>query len=355
MRWVGLDVHAAQTTVAMLDRDTGELSGLRVRGKPGNVLEFLSKLDGRVIAVYEAGPTGMVLARQALAAGIDMRVCAPGLIPRKPSDRVKTDARDAEILARQLAAGGLSFVRVPTEEEESLRDLVRAREDVRQDLSRARHRLSKFLLRRDLRFNGSSWSQLHLHWVSQLRFNDRAADVVVAEYLQAVRALMQRRAILEKTLDEIMPTTPFAETVYRLRCFRGIDTLTAMGLAAEVGDFRRFEKPTKLTAFLGIVPSEHTTDTKRRLGSITKAGSSHARRLLVEAAWHYRRTPRVGLTLERRQRGVDPRVIDVAWRAQQRIYSRHLALKARRKPPGVVNIACSRELACFCWEAATID
>ena len=355
IRWVGLDVHAAQTTVAVIDKASGELSRAKLRGSPSAVLEFLAGFDGRVIAVYEAGPTGMTLARQAQARGIEMRVCAPGLIPRKPSDRVKTDQRDAEILARQLAAGGLSFVRVPTEDEEALRDLVRAREDVRQDLTRARHRLSKFLLRRDLRFEGSSWTQKHLHWIGQLQFAERSSQLTCAEYVQAVRALMHRRDTLERALEEILPDTPFAQTALRLRCFRGVDTLTAIGLCVEVGDFRRFPKPAKLSAYLGIVPTEHTTDSKRRLGSITKAGSSHARRLLVEAAWHYRRPPRVGEALERRHRGIDPAVIDVAWRCQQRLFQRHTALRERRKPAGVTNIAVARELASFLWEAATID
>ena len=357
IRWVGLDVHASQTTVAVIDKATGEINRTKLRGAPSTILDFIGGYDGRVIAVYEAGPTGMTLARQALARGIDMRVCAPGLIPRKPSDRIKTDARDAENLARQLAAGGLSFVRVPTLEEESLRDLVRAREDVRQDLTRARHRLSKFLLRRDLRYvQGSTWTQKHLHWIAQQTFEDPSAQVTCAEYLSAVRVLMARRDLLEKTLDDVLPTTPYADTIYRLRAFRGIDTLTAFGLCAEIGDFARFAKPAQLSAYLGIVPAEYTTDSKRRLGSITKAGSSHARRLLVEAAWHYRGAPRVGEVLERRQRGIDPRVVAIAWRCQHRIYDRHRTLRdVRRKPAGVVNIACARELACFVWEAATLD
>lgn len=309
-----------------------------------------------MIAVYEAGPTGMTLARQARAKGIDMRVCAPGLIPRKPTDRVKTDNRDAENLARQLAAGGLSFVRVPTPQEESLRDLVRAREDVRQDLTRARHRLSKFLLRRDLRYEGSHWSQKHLHWIGQLQFDDDAAQVTCGEYVNAVRTLIHRRDHLERELEQTLPSTPYAQTAYRLRCFRGIDTLTAMGLCAEIGDWHRFAKPSQLTAYLGIVPAEYTTDSKRRLGSITKAGSSHARRLLVEAAWHYRRPPRVGETLERRQREIAPEVIAVAWRCQRRLYDRHRVLREQRnKPAGVANIAVARELACFLWEAATLN
>lgn len=194
-----------------------------------------------------------------------------------------------------------------------------------------------------------------MQWISQLRFDDLASQMTCGEYRQAIRALMHRRDTLERAMEEIVPSSPFAETAARLRCFHGIDTLTAIGLAVEIGDFRRFDKPTKLTAFIGIVPSEYTTDSKRRLGSITKAGSSHARRLLVEAAWHYRRPPSIGKTLASRQRDSDPAVVDVAWRCQQRLYTRRRQLAQRGKPPGVINIACARELTCFLWEAATLD
>jgi transposase len=349
IRWVGLDVHATQTTIAVLDQGSGELSRAKLRGSPEKVVPgFMAGFDGRVIGVYEAGPTGMGLARAARAIGIDMRVCAPGLI--------KTDARDAERLVRQLAAGGLSFVRVPTEHEEALRDLVRAREDVRQDLMRARHRLSKMLLRRGLRYDaGSSWSDRHIDWIVRLKFDDLASRMVVGEYVNAVQQLNQRRKDLEQTIEELLPAAPFVETAYRLRCFRGLATLSAVALCCEIGDFARFTKPSRLSAFLGLVPAEHTTDSKRRLGSITKAGSSHARRLLVEAAWHYRRLPATGSTLARRQQGIDPRVIAIAWRAQVRLHKRYTQMKARNKPAGVINIANARELACFCWEAATLD
>jgi transposase len=356
IRWVGLDVHASQTTVAVLDRDSGELTRARLRGSPEQVVvEFLSGFDGRVIATYEAGPTGMKLARVARERGIEMRVCAPGLIPRKPTDRIKTDARDAERLVRQLAAGGLSFVRVPTEEEEALRDLVRAREDVRQDLSRARHRLSKMLLRRGLRYEaGKAWSERHIDWVVRLKFDDLASRIVVGEYVNAVQQLDQRRKDLEATIEELLPSAPFAQTAYRLRCFRGLATLSAVGLCCEVGDFTRFTKPAQLAAFLGIVPAEYTTDSKRRLGSITKAGSSHARRLLVEAAYHYRRRPNIGKTLEHRQRGQQPAIVDLAWRTQRRLHARWRHLHGTRgKPNGVVAIAVARELAASCWRLAT--
>ncbi len=356
-RWVGLDVHATQTTIAVLDRGTGEISRARLRGSPEKVVPgFMAGFDGRVIGVYEAGPTGMGLARTARSMGIELRVCAPGLISRKPTDPIKTDARDAERLARRLGAGGLSFVRVLTEAEEALRDLVRAREDVRQDLMRARHRLSKMLLRRGLRYDaGATCSDRHIDWIVRLKFDDLAPRIVVGEYVNAVQQLHQRRKDLERTIEQLLPEAPFAETAYRLRCFRGLATLSAVGLCCEIGDFARFGKPARLSAFLGLVFAEHTTDSKRRLGSITKAGSSHARRLLVEAAWHYRRLPATGSTLARRQAGIDPRVIAIAWRAQVRLHTRYTRMKARNKPAGVINIANARELACFCWEAATLD
>jgi transposase len=245
--------------------------------------------------VYEAGPTGFALARAAAERGLDVRVCAPGLIPRRPTDRIKTDARDAERLARLLAAGELTFVRVPTLEEEQLRDLVRAREDLRGDLNRARQRLSHLLRRRGLRFEGrgNNWTFAHRAWLRAIDFDDRASEVTFADYWAAVDALEQRRDVLDQTLAELAPESPFAETIARLRCFRGIDLLAAAGLCAEIGDFSRFRHPRELGAYLGLVPSEHTSDEKRRQGQITKAGPKHSRRLLVEAAKHAWRRPRV--------------------------------------------------------------
>lgn len=359
LKFVGLDVHVRQTTVAVLDKETGELSRCKLRMEPAEVVEHLAGIDGQIRAVYEAGPTGLQLARLAAARGIDLRVCAPGLIPRAPSDRVKTDARDAERLARQLAAGSLTFVRIPTPAEESLRDLVRAREDVRADLMRARHRLSKFLLRRGLRYSdghGANWTHRHMHWLAQRSFEDPATEMAFGDYLASVRSLTDRRDRLEAKIEELLPASPFAATAARLRCFRGIDTLSAAGLCVEIGPFDRFEHPAKLASFIGVVPGEWTSDTKRRQGSITKAGPGHARRLLVEAAWHYRRAPRVGLTLERRQREAPATAIEVAWRCQQRLHDRWRRLRGERgKPPGLVAIACARELANFCWEAAVVD
>jgi transposase len=209
-------------------------------------------------------------------------------------------------------AGELRAVRIPTPEAEALRDLVRAREDVRCDLIRARHRLSKFLLRHGLRFQGAgNWTQRHQRWLAQVRLDDPAAEAAFTDYLGAVNALRVRRSSLESGLRELAAVSPWSETVARLRCLRGVDTLTALGLCAELGEFQRFERAKQVMSFVGLVPSEQSTGERRRQGPITKSGSLHARRLLVEAAWHYRRRPSVGRELERRQ---DPGIVALSWR-----------------------------------------
>lgn len=357
MSLVGLDVHASQTHAAILDTATGELRGVKLRMPPGEVVGFLATLPGPVRAVYEAGPTGFGLARAAIDRGIEVRVVAAGKVPRASGDRVKTDKRDAERLARLLAAGELRFAYVPSVADEHFRDVIRAIEDCRGDLMRARHRLSKMLLRREIRWAGpgSAWTTRHMSWLRSLRFEDLCSQATFVDYLSGVEMLLARRAALVAALEQVIPDSRHAPMIAALRCFRGIDTLSAAGLCAEVGDWQRF-RPKQLSGFLGIVPTEHTSDTKRRQGSITKAGSVHARRLLVEAAHHYRHHPAIGDGLARRQHGQDPRVIEIAWRAQRRLHQRWQVLAGqRRKPAGVVAIACARELAAFCWEAATLN
>jgi transposase len=357
MNFVGLDVHAHQTALVSLDRESGELRKARLRTAPLEVLGHLQAL-APMRAVYESGPTGLGLARKAQAQGLDVRICTSGSALRAPTDRVKTDMRDAERLARLLAAGELRFVRVPSLEEECFRDLIRAREDIRCDLMRARQRLSKLLLRRDLRYprKGRAWTRDHLDWLRALRFGDDPSRTVSRDYLAAVEQLLQRRSTLDEAIEQAWPQSPHAAVIARLRSFRGIDTLTAAGLCAEIGDFRRFAKPKFLFGHLGIVPSEWTTGAQRRQGAITKAGSTHARRLLIEAAHHCRHQPNVTVQLERRQRGQDPRVVAIAWRAQRRLHERwrHLKLE-RKKPAGVASVALARELAGFLWEAAVLD
>jgi transposase len=354
---VGLDVHARQTHAAVLDARTGEVDVSRLSGTPERVLPFLEGLSS-VLAVYEAGPTGFGLARAGRERGLDVRVVAPGSIPKGSGDRVKTDRRDAIRLVRLLAAGELSFAFVPSVEDEQFRDMVRCIDDIRADLMRARHRLGKFLLRRGERFPGTAraWTTAHVNWLRALRFDDACSQATFIDYLSAVEFLTGRRRTLLEALERHSSECSHAPVIARLRCFRGIDTLSAAGLCVEVGSFARFSRPGLLSGFLGIVPSERTSDSRRRQGSITKAGPPHARRLLVEAAHHYRNPPRIGVTLARRQHEQDPRVIEIAWRAQRRLYQRwQYLLGQRRKPASVVTVAVARELAAFLWEAAVLD
>jgi transposase len=307
---------------------------------------------------YEAGPTGFVLARALAVAGIECVVAAPGKIERAAQDRVKTDRRDAERLVRLLMVGGLHPVRVPSGQEEAVRDLVRAREDVRGDLMRARHRMGKLLLRHDVRYDGAGerWTRRHRDWLGRVRLPDRGSQVALLDYLGAIDMLVIRRDALEATIAELVALSPWAQTVARLRCLRGIDTLTAVGLCAEIGDFDRFDRAGQLASYLGLVPSEHSSGDRRRLGAITKTGSRHARRLLVEAAWHYRRPPRRGTRLAARQAGQDAHVIALAWKAQQRLHRTWQRLHAQRgKRPTIVAVAAARELAGFCWAIARTD
>jgi len=356
IRWVGLDVHARESTVAIFDQATGEVVTRRVVGHPHELLPVLVEIERPARMVYEAGPTGFGLARRARAAGIELGVCAPGKTERSPADRIKTDKRDAIRLARLLAAGELTLVTIPSVEREQLRDLVRCREDIRIDLQRARHRLGNFLLRREIYWEGPgvAWTRKHRSWLTSIRFSDHASQATLADYLHAHDVLIARRDQVEADLASLALSAPCAPTVARLRCLRGIDTLSALGLCAEIGEWERFDHPDQLAAYLGIVPSEHTTGQQRRLGSITKAGSTHARRLMIEAAYHYRRNPVVGQTLERRQRGQAPEIIHIAWRAQRRLNARWRQLKdARRKPNGIVAVAIARELTGYCWEITT--
>ena len=269
---VGLDVHAAKIVAAVLDVETGEARSFRLAGDVLEAARFCSGLARPVRATYEAGPAGFVLARKLEAIGVDCLVCAPGLIPRAPSDRVKTDRRDAERLVRLLAAGELRRVAVPSVEEEALRDLVRAREDLRGDLMRARHRLAKLLLRHEVRFDGpqANWTQAHLGWLAGVQLPQPASQRALEDYRGAVGALMIRREQLEAEIARALPHSPWAQTARRLMCLRGIDTLTAAGLCAEIGDFRRFEHPAQVMSYLGVVPSEHSSGERRRRGPITK-------------------------------------------------------------------------------------
>lgn len=356
--WAGLDVHAAATVACVVDAPSGEMSVHRLAGRTRDVTAFCLRLPAPVRVAYEAGPTGFELARALDASGVGCVVAAPGKIERPAQDRVKTDRRDAERLVRLLMIGGLHPVRVPSSEEEALRDLVRAREDIRGDLMRSRHRLSKLLLRHDVRYDdgASSWTQAHRAWLSKVDLGEHAAQATLLDYLGAIDSLVIRRDAIERLIGELVPHSPWATQIARLRCLRGIDTLSAAGLCVEIGDFARFEHPRQLMSYLGLVPSEHSSGQTRRQGAITKTGSRHARRLLVEAAWHYRRPPRRGTTIERRQHGQPAQALAISWKAQQRLHQLWRRLETKRgKRKTVVAVAVARHLAGFCWAITTTD
>lgn len=348
---IGLDVHAASVRLAAIRGD--ELLDERTLPYDCEAVERALRRWPVVRCCYEAGPTGFGLYRHLAERGIECAVVAPGLVPQRPGDRVKTDRRDARKLARLLAGGLIESIYVPSPELEAARDLVRAREDARLDRMRDRHRLSKFLLRHGRPLPGRSWSVTRRRWLSEQRFEFAAEQLTLDTYLHAVDLVDRRIEALERSIRETAEQEPWRELVARLRCLRGVDTLTALGLVAEIGDFNRFDTAEEFMSFLGLVPSEHSSGEQRRQGSITKVGNAHARRLLVEAAWHARRRPTVGYELARRQRGQDALVVERAWRCQQRLHSRWQRMAGRGKPPQKIVVACARELAGFVWAIAT--
>jgi transposase len=347
---VGLDVHKASIRLSAVCRD--ELLEERTLAyDPVAVERAVARWPG-VSCCYEAGPAGFGLYRYLVERGIDCLVVAPGLVPVRPADRIKTDKRDARKLALLLAGGLLEPIWVPSLEYEAARDLVRAREDARLDRMRDRHRLSKFCLRHGRPLPGQSWSIVRRKWLSEQRFEYPAQQHTFDTYLHTVDLVDHRVEQLEAAIREAAEHGPWRELVAKLRCLRGIDTLTALGIAVEIGDFNRFGCAAELMAFVGLVPSEHSSGEQRRQGSITKVGNSHVRRLLVEAAWHARRRPKVSYEVARRQRGQDAIIVERAWRCQTRLYSRWQRMAARGKPQQKIVVACARELAGFIWAIA---
>ena len=352
--WVGLDVHARKVVAGVLDAGSGELSTVRVAAGGDATVAWLRTLPGPVRVAYEAGPTGYGLARACAAAGIACTVAAPSKINRPAGDRVKTDRRDAERLARLLRLGELVAVRVPEPHEEAARDLVRAREDLRGDLMRVRHRLSELLLRHGLVYDARAWTLAHDAWLRRQRFESRPLALAFDDCYAAVVQTRARREALDAAIAELAAEPPFAEVVGRLCCLRGVSTLTALGLTVELGDWTRF-RPQSLGPFLGLTPSEDSSGERRRLGGITKTGNTHARRLLVEAAWHQRRPPRPSAALERRRHGQPAAVRARADQSARRLHARWQALEARGKRRTIVAVAVARELAAHCWALATME
>ena len=344
---IAFDQHAATTVAAVLLPGHRTPALHTLASDSPTILRFVERLrrQGPIACCYEAGPCGFELQRALSARDIACDVIAPALIPRRPGDRIKTDRRDAGQLAILYRAGALTAIHIPTEQEEAARDLLRCREDIRADLLRARHRLSKFLLRHGRRFTATkkAWSKRHDVWLRAQTWPLPALEQTHCAYRRAV----------EEDLRGLLNLEPLRPRVQRLRCFRGIDDLTALTIAAELGDPRRFATAPSTMAFVGLVPSEHSSGAKRAQGSITKTGNAHLRRVLVEAAWHYRHHPFVGDALRRRQRGAPDTVIAQAWTAQHRLHRRYHRLAARGKPKQHVVTAIARELTGFVWAALT--
>jgi transposase len=320
------------------------------------VLGWLRELPGPVAVAYEAGPTGFGLARFLTGHDIECVVAAPSKLQRPSGDRVKTDARDALHLARLLRLGEITPVAVPTVAQEAARDLVRAREDVRGDLMRARHRTSKLLLRQGIVWSGgTAWTGAHQDWLRRQRFEEPALAVAYDSALETVLLTADRRDRLDKTIAELAADPAWSPVVTRLQCLRGVSTLTAFGLAVEVGDWTRFTG-SSIGAFLGLVPTEHSSGGSRSQGSITKTGNTHARRLLVEAAWHHKkpyRTPSQAMRARWQQAPAAARARGHA--GNQRLHRRWQAFEDRKKRPVIANVAVARELAGWCWSLATLD
>ena len=351
---VGLDVHARSVVAAAIDEVTGEISRVRLVPDSAQVLDWLGRLPGPVTVAYEAGPTGFGLYRSLTAAGIATTVAAPSKLVRPAGDRVKTDAKDALLLARLLRMGELVAVEVPSVSREAARDLVRAREDVRGDLMRARHRVSKLLLRHGhVYYGGKAWTGAHHAWLRSIRLEQPGTRAALESDLEAVLFAEARRDRLGAAIEVMAADSEFSDVTRRLFCLRGISTLTGFALAVEIGDWDRFTG-SSIGAYLGLVPSEASSGQSRRLGAITKTGNSHARRLLVEAAWHHKPRYVVGAVLQSRWDQAPPAARARGHEGNQRLHYRWTRFGERNKKHTVATTAVARELAGWCWSLATL-
>ena len=360
IRFIGIDVHADTIAVAVAEPD-GEVRPLGVTpNRLESVRKMVAKLGpvNQLKACYEAGPTGYVLYWQLTSLGVACEVIAPSLVPVKAGDRVKTDRRDAAKLARSYRAGDLTPVWVPDAAHEALRDLVRAREDAREDQQRARQRLGKFLLRhgchppQDIKKN---WTQKHMEWVKrQVSFDQAASQAAFLDYVHEVEHAADRLERIEKAIDDAIAAAPaeIQEVVQALQALRGVGKIVAVSVVAEVGSLSRFSNPRQLMSYAGMVSSEYSSGTHIQRGGITKTGNAHLRRVIVEAAWAYQHKPWIGGWLAKRQQGLDEETKAIAWKAQWRLCTRYKKLAARGKNKPQIVTAIGRELLGFIWAIA---
>jgi transposase len=355
---VGLEVHARSVAAAAIDGVTGELFQSRLTPSFDHLRSWLEDLPGPVAVAYEAGPTGFGLYRHLTAAGIRCEVVAPSKLQKPAGDRVKTDAKDAIHLARLLRLDEITSVAIPTVDQEAARDLVRAREDCRGDLMRARHRLSKLLLRHGIvYYGGNAWTGKHDNWLrhqARPQLTKPATRLSFDNDYEAVSSVQARRDRLDVAIEEMATDSEFTPVVRRLGCLRGIGSLTGFALAVEIGDWHRFSGRT-IGPFVGLVPSEHSSGQSRAQGEITKTGNSHVRRLLVEAAWHHRPRYQVGKTMRDRWELAPPAARIRGDQGNRRLHQRWVGFIDRRKRNTVANVAIARELAGWCWSLAVLD
>lgn len=356
--YIGLDVHKDTLAVAIAwpGRSEPESQG-EIANKPKTVDKLIRRLSeeaggGVLLFCYEAGPCGYKLYRQILASGHDCQVVAPSLIPRKPGERIKTDKRDALKLSRHLRAGDLTAVWVPDEEQEAIRDLTRARDDMKSQERKARQQLNAFVLRHGHAWpsNKTRWTQTHYNWLESIRFEQMQLQIVLQAYIDAVKAATQRVVEMTDQMMQALPHWSLGPIVDSLVALRGIDKIAAMVLLAELGDISRFESPKQLMAYLGLVPSEHSSGGRRRQGAITLTGNGHARRMLVESAWSYRFQARQTMHLKRKAKNASAEAKAIAWRAQKRLCGRYRTLTQAGKNTKRVVVAIARELAGFIWD-----
>jgi transposase len=347
--WIALDVHKLSIVAAVLPPAGGQPEVQRIETTERAIRRFIDRFGGPdgLAVCYEAGPGGFELLRLLTRLGVACDVVAPSLVPVRAGDRVKTDRRDAKKLVRLYRAGALSFVQAPTPETEGLRDVMRCRDDLRCARIAARHRVVKQLLRHGhiYREGKKAWTLQHRAWVHRQRLDDALAQLALEQMLIHLDSIERQLAALDARIEQIARSDRWHDQVSTLTAFRGISTCTALGLIAEIGDFRRFSHPRELASYLGITPSEYSSGDQQHRGHITKAGNRHARRLLVQCAWHYRHRPRYPT------KGPAPN--DRAWHAQIRLHHRYRHLTEHGKRTTVTNIAIARELCGFLWAAMT--
>lgn len=353
-KYVGLDVSKEKIAVAIADEGRNEPRYLgMISNTPNAIRQLVKKLGNpdQLKFCYEAGPTGYGIYRLLVSIGVECAVIAPSLIPQKPGDRVKTDRRDALRLAQLFRAGELTSIYVPTKEDEALRDLVRIRKDGKEDELRAKHRLTKFLLRRDIHppKGIKRWTYAYREWLETLTFENSMLRLVFEEYLHQLLVIEQHIKRIDDEIQKQAEEGFHAPMIQALQVLRGVATITATGLVAEIGSFRRFKTPSQLMAYAGLVPSEHSSGEIRKQGSITKTGNRHLRWLLIESAWSYRYKPVVKGKLKKRQEGKSASINAISWQAQQRLHKKYYRLLARGKASGKAVTAIARELAGFVW------